>query len=525
MPNTIIPQARPLLLQVPPEILDRIIWHLNTTELCNLRLTCKSAETALYFRFTTEFFKRKQFMVSEFSLRALVDISKSRLAGYVRHVHIGLDQLDAGANPWPNLSNRTQRLYRQRLVEQGTLWTLRLVPKYLSEAFSRLPNLETVVLRDFNSNRRSRDGPHAHWFSYGTQTMFKETEVRPRPAQIPNWSNLTQHDNAGRLFKAIIHGLGMANAKPKSIEVMERNGNLLYDSSFHIHQDSETAVLAVLRGLQRLHLCLDVSCFAVSIANHAAEAYYQHHLARFLHHCEALEELRINGKRTFPTNGARTGIHHLLGWLAATVSTPSTELQTAVALPSANAAASSQSRHESTLTEDKYVPSPVRLAHLANISLGMMALTASEIVQVVTKFAPTLKHLELWRIQLLSESGSSDDDLIEKRVILFAQLLKKLLNIPNLNLRHIKLGMVQQMLQPTGKEQLVQDIDFKVNINKGGGGDTTSDADTTAKDEPTTKSLEYTGSDWRHFVRHEMIPRLYTHHAYWNLEGKQSFWL
>ncbi|UKZ70713.1 uncharacterized protein TrAtP1_011684 [Trichoderma atroviride] len=251
------PAALPLL-QVPPEILDRITWHLHTTELCNFRLTCKSAERAVHFRFTSEFFTRKQFMVSEFSLKALIDISKSRLAAHLRHVHISLDQVDETASSRVTMSPKTRSLYQQRLAEQSTLWTLGLVSKYLADAFSRLPNLETVALRDFNSTRRSRDGPRAQWRSYGSQTLAGETGAHPVTSQLFNWGSAALLDRANVLFKAIIHGLGLANVRLKNLEVMERNGNLLFDSAFHLHPDFEAAYAPVLGNLQKLHLCIDV---------------------------------------------------------------------------------------------------------------------------------------------------------------------------------------------------------------------------------------------------------------------------
>lgn len=507
-----------LLLQIPAEILDRITWHLTTTELCDLRITCKAIEEALYFRFTAEFFTRKQFMVSEFSLKALIDISKSRLSGSLRHVHIGLDQIDATGNIRMDTPVEAMRLYRQRLTEQGTLWSLGLVPKYLAEAFASLPNLETVVLRDFNSNRRSRDGPYAHWLSYGTQTMLKETQVRPRPLSVPGWNNPAQQDNASRLFKAIIHALGMANASPAAIEVMERQGNLLYDSSFHIHQDFEDAVVPVLRGLKRLHLCLDVAEVALNMPTNSSQPYHQFHLAKFLRYCGALEELRLNGKRGSYTNGARISLRQLFDWLTAAELTPATE--TGTTSSSGKGAASSLPLQDSTLASDRISLQPTRLAQLTNISLGMMALSANEIVSLVAKFADTLQHLELWRIHLLSDDPSNDESLIDGRVILFATLLKRLLKIPNLNLRHIKLGHLQQVLYPAGGHVLVQDIDFKADAK-------TRDADVFSGAERTTKDLAYTGSDWRHFVRHEMIPRMYSPSHHMDLKGKgfSSFFL
>ncbi|KAH8126600.1 hypothetical protein FP744_10009338 [Trichoderma asperellum] len=488
------------LLRVPPEILDRITWHLATTELCNFRLTCKAAEQAVHFRFTAEFFTRKQFMVSEFSLKALKDISKSRLAGYLRHVHISLDQVDEMAGSRINMTAEERSLYQQRLTEQSTLWTLGLVPKYLAEAFSRLPNLETVALRDFNSTRRTRDGPYAQWRSYGAQTLLKETGALPITNEVLSWGNPALLHRASTLFKAVIHSLGLANARPKNIEVMERNGNLLYDSAFHLHPDLEATDAPVLQSLQKLHLCVDVYW---ATSPHIAQPYYQRNLAGFLKHCNGLEELRINGKRSSYSQGSRHNLHLLMSWLASSEAKPLSELQSA-----------------DVSVDSQFAPPPVEFPQLSNLSLGMMAITLDEVVHLITKFAGSLQYLELWRFQLMANPGT-DADVAERNQNLFIHLLKKLLAIPNLNLRHIKLGMLQQMLDISDTNKRMQDVEFTKDepASTNGEKDATAPVDTRPRRKPTNNSMEYTGSDWRHFVRHEMIPRLYIVNRHLNLAG------
>ncbi|KAM0450843.1 hypothetical protein ACHAO4_006234 [Trichoderma viride] len=486
-PAALPPQALPLL-QVPPEILDRITWHLHTTELCNFRLTCKSAERAVHFRFTSEFFTRKQFMVSEFSLKALIDISKSRFAAYLRHVHISLDQVDEMASSRMSMSSKTRSLYQQRLAEQSTLWTLGLVPKYLADAFSRLPNLETVALRDFNSTRRSRDGPHAQWRSYGSQTLAEETGAHPVTNQLSNWSSATLLDRGSVLFKAIIHGLGLANVGLKNIEVMERNGNVLFDSAFHLHPDFETAYASVLGNLQKLHLCIDVYW---APAPHDAQPYHQQNLIKFLSHCQGLEELRINGKRNSYSTGSRMNLHLFMSWLASSESKPLSQLQSA-----------------DISIDGQDAPPAVEFLRLSNLSLGMMALTLDETVQIITKLAGSLQYLELWRFQLMADPGTDVD--MKKKQNLYISLLKRLLAIPNLNLRHIKLGMLQQMLDASGRFNKMQTIEFTKDEPTSTDGE--KDAAAPAAQYTRRKSnnsMEYTGSDWKHFVRHEMIPRLH----------------
>ncbi|KAM0477494.1 hypothetical protein ACHAPX_005807 [Trichoderma viride] len=485
-----LPAALPLL-QVPPEILDRITWHLQTTELCNFRLTCKAAERAVHFRFTSEFFTRKQFMVSEFSLRALVDISKSRLAAHLRHVHISLDQVEELASSHINMMSRTSRLHQQRLVEQSTLWTLGLVPKYLADAFSRLPNLETVALRDFNSTRRSRDGPHAQWRSYGFQTLVDETGAYPVTSQFFNRSGAALLDRANIFFKAIIHGLGLANVRLKNLEVMERNGNLLLDSAFYMHPDFEAAYAPVLGNLKKLHLCIDV--FWATPSN-VAQPYHQENLIKFLSHCQGLEELRINGKRNSYGKGSRMNLHLFMSWLAASEAQPLSQLQSA-----------------DISIDGEDAPLAVEFPQLFNLSLGMMALTLEETVHLITKLAGSLQHLELWRFQLMADPGT-DADAEEKKQNLYVSLLKRLLAVPNLNLRHIKLGVLQQVLDVSGMyNNKMQAIEFTK--DKPASTDDEKDAAAPVAQhsirKPTNNFMEYTGPDWRHFVRHDMIPRLH----------------
>ncbi|KAK4075799.1 hypothetical protein Trihar35433_2359 [Trichoderma harzianum] len=477
------------LLQIPAEILDRITWHLTTPELCNLRITCKSVEEALYYSFTTEFFTRKQFMISEFSLRALVDISKSRLAGHLRQVHFGLDQL--GIHTTPSMGGGKARMFAQRLVEQETLWSLGLVPKYLTEAFSNLPNLETVVVRDFNSNRRSRDGPHAHWLSYGTQTLLKETSVRPTNHGIFGRGSM-EYGFVDQMFKGIIHALGTANARPKAIEVMERQGHPLFDSAFHMHPDFEASIIPVLRGLKRLHLTLEANSSAIGDDD---LPYQRHSLTKFLRHCDGLEELRINGRHSASSYDTRNSLRNLYDWLTATDSTSETETQKEAKPPSPNGQTSDIS----------LLNAPIKFPRLQNISLGMTSFTVDELVRLIARFADTVQNLELWRIKLVSDDRTLDQSqVLENRQILFAQVLKKLLSIPNLNLRHIKLGNMQQIWYPVNGHHILEEINFKPTAK-------TKDEDVDAGVERVTGgTLQYTGTDWRHFVAYEMIPRLYT---------------
>ena len=73
------------LLRLPPELMLRISTHLTTQELACFRLTCKQVETNLFESFAREFFTKRQFMLEEVSIQALVGIANHKtLAPYLK---------------------------------------------------------------------------------------------------------------------------------------------------------------------------------------------------------------------------------------------------------------------------------------------------------------------------------------------------------------------------------------------------------------------------------------------------------
>lgn len=92
------PQTPSRLLSIPLEVLLSITSNLPTPDYCSLRSTCKHVETQLHNAFSREFFTKRQFMISEFSLQSFIDISKSRYSTCLTHVIIGTERI-----PPPNL--------------------------------------------------------------------------------------------------------------------------------------------------------------------------------------------------------------------------------------------------------------------------------------------------------------------------------------------------------------------------------------------------------------------------------------
>jgi hypothetical protein len=77
------------LLDMPLELLVQISSYVTTPDLSALRLTCKRLERSLWEWFAEEFFVKKQFMITQPSLQALLDISyHPSLSKKLKHVII-----------------------------------------------------------------------------------------------------------------------------------------------------------------------------------------------------------------------------------------------------------------------------------------------------------------------------------------------------------------------------------------------------------------------------------------------------
>ena len=161
------------LLSVPLEVLLNITYHLTTPEYGDLRLTCKHIESTLLTAFSREFFTKRQFMFTEFSLQTLIDISKSRFSSTLSHVIFGLERptmrtvpsiIHFSANPPPVVPVKQDRLLEE-YVSHMTLLNTGQDVEMLAEAFSNLGNLDTIGMRDFNSRSRRRDYPNVEWKS------------------------------------------------------------------------------------------------------------------------------------------------------------------------------------------------------------------------------------------------------------------------------------------------------------------------------------------------------------------------
>jgi len=144
------------LLDLPPELLLRISSLLTTPELGRFRQSCKQIEKALFKDFAREFFTKRQFMLEHVSLEALVGIANHpTLSTFLSEVIFGLQQLPHD----PHFRSEESRRYREAgYMGRDLLLQTGLAHSMLVDAFSKLPNLKTVGLRDYDGAGRVRDG-------------------------------------------------------------------------------------------------------------------------------------------------------------------------------------------------------------------------------------------------------------------------------------------------------------------------------------------------------------------------------
>ncbi|KAI2472993.1 hypothetical protein F4781DRAFT_257636 [Annulohypoxylon bovei var. microspora] len=297
------------LPMIPPEVMLQISSYLTTSEYGNLRSVCRQIEKSLFQPFAREFFTKRQFMLTEFSLEALVDISKSRLGPSLtsliislerpkgdfhhRGTNMELDDLDGAL--------KYNRLYEECISHQILISSGRDV-ELLTEALRNLPNLQTIGLRDFFSPGRWRDGDSGFWHTYGAPTFWEETNAHPEQPRFirPPHAPLEVHATyISHTFLAILRSLGNAKETHQAPELQViLRACYLPPPSFNIPRYLEPTILPVLQDLKVLFLDLGPVSFSKLTVSNGGRlegfTYAGLPLARFLSKMPSLEHLRLN---------------------------------------------------------------------------------------------------------------------------------------------------------------------------------------------------------------------------------------
>ncbi|TPX08666.1 uncharacterized protein E0L32_009855 [Thyridium curvatum] len=382
------------LATLPVELIMRITYTLTTSDLSSLRLTCKRITDALSSQYIREFFTKKQFMLSEFSLKALVDISKHEAYSQsLTHVIFGLDHFELQDAGTRDLSSEQLTEYRAGHAEQQYLISSSRGQLLLVEAFRNLPRLETIDIRDFSSNRRSRDGPTRKWCSYGAPTICKKTGRELTTSGYP------RGDFASKTFALVLAAAAEAGVRLSKLEVICRNKTWgLTDFAFYVPPALEPAYDSVLAGIRVLNLDLypGLGLDFGRITNPEEYRVATVMLKKFLRRTTNVTHLRLNLQ-----HASHTAAQTLIEWIG----------------------------HPDPDSDDPLFPA------LDDLSLGSLEVKPETIVSLLNKF-PKLTSVGLRRMVLIDASA---DDV---RGNVWLPVVNRLAKLEEL--KHVHLGFMRQ---------------------------------------------------------------------------------
>ena len=403
------------IARLPSELLDRIGNTLTTVDLGSLRLSCKLIERRLFTSFAAEFFGKKQFMLTPYSLQVLMDISRHPdISPFVSEVQLGTDRYQThypcGAftvgdrrstlAPDKILHYIRQRAAQLFLVNGG------LDREMLAEAFSNLANLQKIVIRDNNSSSRFReynagstgrrggvDVGTCHWRSYGASTVDTGTIINDVPShQITGGvSDLL----SGPLSSFVAHVwitvlMAMASitnpqVRPKHLELLLRQRrSAIHDNFIDVPEFIAPRLQPVLECLEVLHLRVSFmprGCIPKPFG-----------IQRFLRRVPNLRHLRINLHVLNENRGSTKETSDLLLWLAHQP-------------PNVTLATTSPNGTEPTQQQVQMFPDYVTFSKLEQFDLGGARMVNSlHLISCLAKLSTTLTGLAFHNVSLLSNT-------------------------------------------------------------------------------------------------------------------------
>jgi hypothetical protein len=215
--------------------------------------------------------------------------------------------------------------------------------------------------------------------------------------------------------------LGKAKQHSPELEILLRH-HFLPSTAFNIPNFVYPAVEDFLSGLKKLllrtSLSLTTSAFVASVAHNGVttnttETCAGGDLRRFLACTPNLTHLRLN----FPKY-EQLHNEEFLRWLS--LPSPPLGRQPIDAF---------------------FEPPSISLAHLTALDLGQFRAQPPVILNLIAKFAPTLKNLELWKMALCDGQSTT---AYGAKPNLWSNFFASLRRIPQLKLSHMKVGMLSQ---------------------------------------------------------------------------------
>lgn len=303
----------------------------------------------------------------------------------------------------------------QGYADQQALLNNGIDREMLTAIFRGLTNLETVDVRDFCA-KRERDG--TYWASWGATTVYKETGVRLRESYRGTGS---QSRFVSHVFSNLLYSLGTAGRTPPRFEILLRQQPAgLPDGAFHLANFMYPAVQPVLHNLKALFLTLNFSDLSTHTHHtHSGGTPVLNTAGRSLRHflgCTPnLTHLRLNFQKFHVADNME-----FMRWLAA-----SPPLTPALSGPT-----------KISMDESP----PISLPHLTAFELGQLDVNRDTLLAVLSRFAPKLTRLSLWRITIEAEKSGPYDT----KPNIWSQFFRGLTAIPELGLTYLKVGALSQ---------------------------------------------------------------------------------
>ncbi|KAI0484676.1 hypothetical protein GGR56DRAFT_614851 [Xylariaceae sp. FL0804] len=402
--------ASPHLRGVPAEILLHIASYLTNKEFRRFRHTCRHIEASLFSSFAFDFFSKRQFCFTEFSLQALVDISQSRLGPSLTHLVIHLEHAPTEWAFWPSTS-APPSLDEDLMERFRFLTSTGIDVEMLTEAFKSLTNLRTIGIRDFNSKNCLRGETEMH--SYGSRTYHKHfmctlEQPQPHDGQQRTFGNYETKTHIHHVIWSLLRALGLAKkARPSRLEVILHKCQLSTAVLGPIPRRLEPTVLPVIANLKTILLDGITGPYPMMLAN-------------FLLKAADLKHLRLN----FQGMKAED-IKEVLSWLA-------------------------DGPYDQTDAEDRSVlgplgwPLPPAFPHLQHLDIGMAKVNQDTLVNLYSRYRATLRYISLHKVELQCEWPCGSDGEVNGWILLFREIAKLNLDLSQLRLSRILLTYIHQ---------------------------------------------------------------------------------
>ncbi|KAI1767583.1 hypothetical protein GGR53DRAFT_481647 [Hypoxylon sp. FL1150] len=333
-----------------------------------LRLTCKHIEVSLFETFARRQFDHVSFSRAQPSLRAFIDISKSRFSPYIRHVTINseiIPMLDA-----PDQESRADESdsetetvgvarivgaaeYQKQRADQKVFLNTGMDQYMLCEAFCHLGNLERVRILSPRAVPYFRD-------DFGLRDY--------------HWQERIEQTSNASCMQNVLFSLGRTKTKLKHLQInME---TCLCDDAFNIPSFMRKSVVPILANLEALEIELPDAYDGVVIHSEERKLHQINHyyIRKFLSQATEIKHLCL------------THLYgSLLNWLSGRVT---------------------HQRYQGPRGLNP--PAPPTFKNLSKLTLGDCCFPANDLCRVIQKFSATLRKLHLYKYVELMMSTSDE---------------------------------------------------------------------------------------------------------------------